>query len=132
MKVCLRHRTVKVRRENGLRSGKPRIRWVCLECHQVFRRKSAAKKGPKSAPKAKYCERFPEKRVAHHAVEAAVKNGTMKREPCGKCGSLESHAHHEDYSKPLAVDWLCAQHHADRHIEMKCKNLGRNLAGGSP
>jgi hypothetical protein len=35
------------------------------------------------------------------------------------CGRTRSHAHHDDYSKPLDVIWLCSTHHRSRHIEME-------------
>lgn len=39
----------------------------------------------------------------------------LKRKPCEVCGTPNALAHHEDYSQPLKVKWLCPQHHADRH-----------------
>jgi hypothetical protein len=33
------------------------------------------------------------------------------------CGDPDAHAHHEDYSKPLEVRWLCTQHHNEAHRE---------------
>lgn len=58
----------------------------------------------------------PEKWDAHKRVYAAMRNGTLKKEPCFKCGSTKSEAHHYDYSRPLRVTWLCKIHHrmADR------------------
>jgi hypothetical protein len=61
--------------------------------------------------KYKWIARNPEKRAAHKAVEKAVRNGSLKRLPCRVCGSLNSQAHHPDYSKPLDVEWRCRKHH---------------------
>lgn len=55
-------------------------------------------------------------RKAHHAVQHAIKSGKLIRKPCEKCGSTEMiHAHHEDYAKPLDVQWLCVAHHRKHH-----------------
>jgi hypothetical protein len=62
----------------------------------------------------RYYERHPEKRKAHKAVETALRRGLIKRQPCRICGS-RAMAHHEDYSKPLAVIWLCPKHHRHLH-----------------
>jgi hypothetical protein len=35
--------------------------------------------------------------------------------PCEVCKSPDTHAHHDDYSKPLDVRWLCSQHHGQEH-----------------
>jgi hypothetical protein len=59
-------------------------------------------------------------RVATHAhglVAAAIQSGNLVREPCEVCGN-NAEAHHEDYSKPLDVTWLCKKHHAARHAEI--------------
>lgn len=52
-------------------------------------------------------------------VSTALGNGSLIKEPCTICGSLKSEAHHEDYSKPLAVIWLCSKHHSERHTELR-------------
>ena len=52
---------------------------------------------------------------AHRKLQRAVSSGTVKRQPCEVCGAVKTHAHHEDYSKPLAVMWLCPLHHAEQH-----------------
>lgn len=58
----------------------------------------------------------PEKRAAHGAVKRALKRGDMHRQPCRECGTIANvHAHHEDYSRPLDVVWLCRKHHMERH-----------------
>ena len=59
------------------------------------------------------------KTTAHRAVSYAIKTGRLVRLPCERCGTtIDVVGHHEDYSKPLEVMWLCKQHHAERHIEL--------------
>jgi hypothetical protein len=49
---------------------------------------------------------------AHSTVTVAKKKGTLIEQPCEVCGSkVRVEAHHEDYSKPLDVRWLCNRHH---------------------
>ena len=57
----------------------------------------------------------PEKYKAQCAVNNAVRDGRLKKQSCLVCASEKVHAHHDDYSKPLEVLWLCAQHHRDLH-----------------
>ena len=52
---------------------------------------------------------------AHWRVKSAIKAGLLKRLPCEVCGNEKSQAHHEDYSKPLDVVFLCDKHHKLRH-----------------
>lgn len=40
-----------------------------------------------------------------------VQRGKVKRDKCEVCGKTAVEAHHEDYSKPLEVKWLCRRHH---------------------
>jgi hypothetical protein len=44
-----------------------------------------------------------------------LKRGLIERFPCEKCDEGESEMHHADYSKPLAVTWLCRKHHLLLH-----------------
>jgi ribosomal protein S27AE len=55
----------------------------------------------------------------HNAVSRAIKSGKLIRQSCEKCGNENSLAHHEDYDKPLMVNWLCQPCHKKRHKEMK-------------
>jgi len=57
----------------------------------------------------------PEKQKAHNSVAYALRARKLTKEPCVVCGNLKSEAHHEDYSKPLEVIWLCRIHHMERH-----------------
>lgn len=59
-------------------------------------------------------QRNKEKKRAHGIVARAIASGRLLRQPCSVCGvSNDVEAHHEDYSKPLDVTWLCTHHHAD-------------------
>lgn len=60
-------------------------------------------------------EKFPEKTRARAALKHALKTGKIVRQPCEKCGAKKVHGHHEDYSKPLQVRWLCRKHHDEEH-----------------
>lgn len=61
----------------------------------------------------------PEKMRAHSAVNRAVREGRLIKQPCLVCGDPKSHGHHEDYGRQLDVIWLCAVHHKQRHAEME-------------
>lgn len=57
----------------------------------------------------------PEKIKAQKFLRLAIKYGYVVRKPCEVCGNEKSHGHHEDYNKPLDVQWLCAEHHKEEH-----------------
>ena len=64
------------------------------------------------------------KPIANTILGNANRSGSVKRMPCEICGSKKSEGHHEDYSKPLDVVWLCSRHHCDRHIHLRdCETL---------
>ena len=54
-----------------------------------------------------------------NAVARAIRRGILTRHPCERCGSQKSLGHHESYSRPLDVTWLCQACHKARHTEMK-------------
>ena len=59
-----------------------------------------------------------QKRAAMVALGNAVRDGRIvKPKRCGDCGTggTRIHGHHEDYSKPLAVHWVCPLCHRKRH-----------------
>ena len=53
----------------------------------------------------------PEKYKAHMVVNNALRCGKLIKQLCEVCGSKEVENHHNDYSKPLEVRWLCRKHH---------------------
>jgi len=60
-------------------------------------------------------EQNPEGYKAHYLTSNAIRDGRLKRLPCEVCGDPKTHAHHDDYSKPLDVRWLCPTHHMRHH-----------------
>lgn len=71
------------------------------------------------------------KERARNAVSCAIRKGTLTRQSCEECGAgptpsdrksatnlTDVVAHHDDYSKPLDVRWLCRSCHAAHHRAM--------------
>jgi ribosomal protein S27AE len=54
----------------------------------------------------------------HTEVRKALRDGELVRQPCVRCGNPQALAHHEDYSEPLVVVWLCYSCHQIRHHEI--------------
>jgi hypothetical protein len=67
-----------------------------------------------------------EKANAWSAVGNALFTGEIEKPPyCELCGvfHVKIHAHHEDYSKPLDVIWLCHDCHMSLHSEKRREKL---------
>lgn len=64
-----------------------------------------------------YRRNNPTKNRAHRAVSYALSVAKLHRQPCEVCGREDSHAHHDDYSKPFDVRWLCPPHHQQWHAQ---------------
>ncbi len=45
----------------------------------------------------------------------AIKKGFLIPKPCEVCEKVKVDAHHDDYTKPLDVRWLCRYHHVEHH-----------------
>lgn len=57
------------------------------------------------------------KENARGESKRAYYRGEITRKPCERCGSENSEKHHDDYSKPLEVRWLCRKCHCEWHTE---------------
>lgn len=64
-------------------------------------------------------QRDPLKRHTTNLTTSAIRYGKLIRKPCEICGDPNSQAHHEDYSQPLAVRWLCFTHHRQAHGQLQ-------------
>lgn len=65
---------------------------------------------------------------AHRAVARALRSGVLSRQPCAMCNTTAwVAAHHDDYSRPLEVIWLCPEHHAARHAFLAWLAKSANL-----
>ena len=63
--------------------------------------------------KTKYPDRIKAVTTLNHAITAGY---LIRPDSCSECGRKSKiHGHHEDYSKPLEVIWLCAWCHFARH-----------------
>lgn len=57
--------------------------------------------------------------VASYLTTNAIRDGRLIRQPCESCGATENiQAHHDDYSKPLEVRWLCFVCHRKVHGQL--------------
>jgi hypothetical protein len=74
---------------------------------------------------AKFKMMYPEKVLARQTLQKAVSRGLVKRPAnCSSCclpSRRTLHGHHDDYSKPLDVVWLCGPCHRIRHEAAKEK-----------
>lgn len=66
-----------------------------------------------------YRKQYPERARARRSVRTAIRKGALLRQPCAMCGRLDAEAHHDDYSKPLEVRWLCAPRHRSHHAALR-------------
>lgn len=67
-----------------------------------------------------YNARHPQKYAARNITSNAIRAGKLIKQPCLICRSETSiQAHHDDYSKPLVVTWLCNDHHKAWHRVFK-------------
>lgn len=82
----------------------------CLSCHNEYMRANRPKHNEldEIAKKKANCRSY---------FNVYLRRGKIKKQPCEVCGSDNSQAHHEDYSKPLEVKWLCRIHHLEIHSQ---------------
>ena len=118
-KTCTKRHTM----ERTARLSVTSLEWVEKEAarhrlkSKAFRQDGRVTKSPGiAASKAKWINANRCKRSAQLRVNNAVRDGRLLRQPCF-CGA-KAQAHHDDYSRPLDVVWLCPIHHGERHVEI--------------
>lgn len=95
---------------------------TCKGCQKDLMRAYYKTDGYKKKNSAQQKKRLqnPAERQRHAArgkLAAAIKKGWVKRpDKCSVCGARgKPHGHHENYSKPLTVIWVCIDCHAEIH-----------------
>jgi ribosomal protein S27AE len=87
-------------------------------------RREAGRYIPSQEAKNAWAKRNRHKIRAQHQTRAHVLRGRLKKQPCEVCGSTSVQAHHDDYTRPLDVRWLCVKHHNEHHVRMRLLELG--------
>ena len=87
---------------------------------------NAANPGYSTLKKREWWQRNKDRLKVKWAVIDALKSGKINKQPCFVCGELKVEAHHADYSAPLAISWLCKQHHLELHKEHKHRLLSQD------
>lgn len=103
----------------------------CIECTRIESRLYQRRTYTKQAGVDRYAKRkargklhgFYLKMKSKHPLQFEARNifhlaklrGVLIKQPCEVCGNVKSDGHHDDYSKPLEVRWLCRVHHMELH-----------------
>lgn len=136
MKSCSRCRKLKSASDFARNASEPDgLQRACRSCRTEIQRESRRRRADGARVRARryharnatqartraanYKVANPEVALAHKLVSRAIVAGELQRaSECSLCGSsaFAIQAHHEDYSKPLAVRWLCAPCHKSLHI----------------
>lgn len=67
----------------------------------------------------RYFEKYPQKKLAKNITSNAIRDGKLIKQPCEICSEVKVQAHHDDYSKPLEIRWLCVKHHNEYHKQLR-------------
>ena len=119
-KECVKSR-VNTHRSNNLEKAIEYDRKRNMLPHRVAARKqymeTESGKKARIERNKRYAERFPIRAFARHSVGNAVRDKRLvKAKFCSECGSDNKiEGHHDDYTKPLEVRWLCEQCHKKWH-----------------
>ena len=92
-----------------------------LERAREYRKTTAGKLSQLKANR-KYRQSNNIKYQCHNIVQRAIRNGTIIKKPCKKCGDNKSVAHHKNYFEPFKIMWFCDYHHKEWHKSHKNEN----------
>lgn len=107
-------------RRKKIKTGVIKIDWTCRKCNTERAKKyRATENGKKVFYKAVYrsIKKHQGKQNARYLLNRMVKEGKIERPKiCSCCAKRKRvEGHHEDYTKPLIVVWVCRQCHFDIH-----------------
>ena len=122
--ACVKARVGKYREENlekireydKIRNKQPHRVKALKEYIKTEAGKQAKKRAMDS-----YKKRYPMVRASNVIAGNAMRKGTLvKASNCSACNSTEKiEGHHDDYTKPLDVRWLCESCHKEWHRHNK-------------
>jgi len=133
MKLCRSCNTEKKASDFGKRSASnDGLAHKCKECQKEYDKKRLRDpkrmkmrrdyqktengKAAHNRATARWIEKNTIKRAAHIMVGNAIRDGKLTVLPCEVCFSTHGiHGHHDDYSRPLDVRWLCTTCHSLWH-----------------
>lgn len=96
-----------------------RLRTWCRDCYNAYQRNYNKKRYPlvredllnKAAEKYAADQEFFDK----NAARRKAKRAHWEDQPCEKCGSFPAERHHDDYTQPHVIRWLCKGCHENAH-----------------
>ncbi len=115
MKTCWKCKTdKKLSKFNKNKTRYDGVQSICRECERDYR-KTIRGKNTLSKAVRKYNKSNADKRKARYTISNAIAMGKLTRpDKCESCKQKRFvEAHHENYSKPLDVEWLCTKCHSE-------------------
>lgn len=110
--------------------GKKKRRFCCTSCNTSnnnMKRHAYGADNPnwRGGTRAMYKIDHPDRVKANSIVSEEYRHNRLTREPCENCGAPDALAHHEDYSEPLKIKWLCPSCHAKYHFAKRDEEAKR-------
>jgi hypothetical protein len=80
---------------------------------EVYKKWLSANRDKKAAIDKAQRERHVDRFKSRDIMKHALRDGKIIRGICEVCGDPKTEGHHDDYSQPLRVRWLCKKHHQE-------------------
>ena len=88
-----------------------KVRHFCsMKCYADFQRELLPKEEHNAFGHGNSPEERQQRKWCRSTLNHAIRDGLITKKDCEMCGH-KSQAHHDDYTKPLDVKWLCFYHH---------------------
>ena len=81
-----------------------------MKCYAKFQKELLPKEEHNSYGHGHSPEERKRRAWCRSTLNHAIRDGLLTRKDCEVCGR-KGQAHHDDYSRPLDVRWLCFYHH---------------------